>query len=311
MASIKFRKIFIFLSIAAFLLAGISANGAEYANPQLLVTPVDIEKNAGNWIVLDCRDVQSTQDKKTGETLKGYADGHIPGAITLGGDCSKVLQEKEHSTVFKDTKKYEEILGRAGIGNNRTIVVYGDTPRITNTTIGFWILEYLGQKDVRFLNGGLAAWEAAGKSLDSSETKLPVAAYKADIRANRIATTEEVEKIATGRIKDAQLVDSRTPAEYKGEDVRTKRGGHIQSCTFNASHSESYDKKTGMIRSMDELVKLYGTLDRNKRVIPYCQTGTRSTLTYLVFRLMGFSDPANYDESWLIWGNSESLPIEK
>jgi thiosulfate/3-mercaptopyruvate sulfurtransferase len=72
-----------------------------------------------------------------------------------------------------------------------------------------------------------------------------------------------------------------------------------------------YDKATGMIKSMDELEKLYGKLDKNKRIIPHCQTGTRSTLTYLAFRLMGFKNPANYDDSWIIWGNREDAPIEK
>ena len=65
-----------------------------------------------------------------------------------------------------------------------------------------------------------------------------------------------------------------------------------------------------MIKSADELEKLFGKLDKNKRVIPMCQTGTRSTLTYLKLKLMGFKDPANYDDSW-IRGNTEDLPIEK
>lgn len=305
------RKITVYLLITVLLFVTAVAYGAEYANPQLLVTPVDIEKNAGKWVVLDCRDAQSTVDKRSGATFKGYADGHIPGAINLGGDCSKVLREKETSTVFKDTKKYEEILGGAGIDSKKTVVIYGDTPRITNATVGFWVFEYLGHKDVRFLNGGIDTWEAAGKKLDTAETKLSPVKYTVNVQKKRIATTEEVLKIAKGEIKDAQLVDSRTPAEYKGDDVRAKRGGHIPSCSLNVSHTETYDKASGMIKSMDDLEKHFGKLDKNKRVIPYCQTGTRSTLTYLQFRLMGFKDPANYDDSWIIWGNDESLPIEK
>lgn len=309
------RKVMVFTT--AVLLISISAYGAEYANPQLLVTPADIEKNTGNWIVLDCRDLQTTTDKKTGAIMKGYADGHIPGAITLGGDCSKVLREKEKSVVFAadqhgpDVIKYEKILGGAGLTNDKTVVVYADIPRITHAAVGFWILEHLGHKDVRFLNGGLEAWEAAGKKLDTTETKLPPQKHRVRVVKSRIATTEEVLKIAKGKVKGPQIVDSRTAAEYAGTDVRSKVGGRIPNCQLNVTHVELFDKSTGMIKSMDDLEKSYGALDKNKRAIPYCQTGTRSTLAYLAFRLMGFKDPANYDDSWIVWGNREGLPVEK
>jgi len=190
-------------------------------------------------------------------------------------------------------------------------VIYGDIPRITHATVGFWILEYLGQKDVRFLNGGINAWEAVDKKLDTAETKLPPKRYVVHIVKSRIATTEAVLKIAKGEVKGPQVIDSRTPAEYAGTDVRAKRGGHIPNCVLNVTHAEMYDKATGKIKSMDELEELYGKLDKNKRVIPHCQTGIRSTLAYLAFRLMGFKDPANYDDSWIIWGNREDTPIEK
>jgi thiosulfate/3-mercaptopyruvate sulfurtransferase len=62
------------------------------------------------------------------------------------------------------------------------------------------------------------------------------------------------------------------------------------------------------MNSMDGLESLFGKLDKSKRTIPYCQTGTRSTLTYLELRLMGFKDPANYDDSWIIYGSNVDYP---
>lgn len=315
------RKKLIYFVIGILLFVTASGYCAEYANPQLLITPQDIEKNAGEWIVLDCRDTKDTEDKMTKEILKGYDSGHIPGAITLGGDCAKVLRTKETSTVFTDSKdpkkydtaKYEEILDNAGISSDKTLVIYSDKKRITNATVGFWIMEWLGVNDVRFLNGGIEAWEAEGKKLETTANKVPKTKFKAnpETMKKRIATTEEVLKIAKGEAENLQLIDSRTPGEYAGTDVRAKRGGRIPHCLLNVSHVETYDKITGKIKSMDELEKLYGKLDKNKRVIPMCQTGTRSALTYLELKLMGFKDPANYDDSWIIWGNDENLPVEK
>ncbi|OGW56399.1 MAG: hypothetical protein A2Z09_02920 [Nitrospirae bacterium RBG_16_43_8] len=277
----------------------------------LLVTPADIEKNMGKWIVIDCRDAVAT------DTIKGYSGGHIPGAISLGGQCSKVLRTSAESIIFYDDKlnpdvaKYEKILGDAGITSDKTVVVYADVKGITSASVGYWILELFGQKDVRFLNGGIEAWEAAGKKLDTVEKKLPSAKYNANLMKSSIATTDEVLKVAKGTVKNVQIVDSRTPGEYAGTDVRAKRGGHIPTTVLNVSHVETFDSKTGMIKSTEELEKLFGKLDKNKRTIPYCHTGTRSTLLYLIFETMGFKDVANYDDSWIIWGNREDTPIEK
>ncbi|MBI4823327.1 MAG: sulfurtransferase [Nitrospirae bacterium] len=295
----KIRSITIFsLLVFALVFTSTLAYSAEYPNSKLLAAPADIVKNTGKWVLLDCRD------------KKAYDGGHIPGSISLGSPCAKILRD-EKSRVFEDIKKYEEILGNAGIQSNKTTVVYADVKELTSATVGFWILEYLGHKDVRFLNGGIEEWQASGNTLETQETKLPQAKLKVNLVKNKIATTEEVLKIAKGKLRGIQLIDSRTSAEYTGTDVRAKRGGRIPNCLLNIPHTEMFDKATGKIKPMDEMEKIYGTLDKNKRTIPYCQTGTRSTLTYLVFRLMGFKDPANYDDSWIIWGNTEDLPIEK
>lgn len=56
--------------------------------------------------------------------------------------------------------------------------------------------------------------------------------------------------------------------------------------------------------------KAYSSLDKSKRTIAYCQTGSRSALTYMELRLLGFKDPANYDDSWIIYGANEKYPVE-
>ena len=77
------------------------------------------------------------------------------------------------------------------------------------------------------------------------------------------------------------------------------------------------DPKTGKPKATEyispESVSVhFKDLDKNKRIIGYCQTGTRSTLTYLQLRLMGFKDPANWDESWRVYGTDlhAANPIE-
>ena len=284
------------------------APAAEWANPDLLATPEIVKQNIGkpDWVVVDCRG------------LGDYAKGHIPGAISLGNSCSKALRDST-SRVFRDISKYEKLLGKVGIGNDTHVVFYyGDMGTITSATVGFWILEYLGHDKVHVLNGGLDAWRKAGNRLDNKPTMREPTTFKANVVASRYGSTDEVLQIANGELPDAQLVDSRSSGEYNGTDVRAIRGGHVPNTTINVSHkttlAQEKDPKSGKMVTVayfdpDVAAAKFASLDKNKRTLGYCQTGTRSTMTYLQFRLLGFKDPANWDESWRVYGSQLSYPV--
>ena len=281
---------------------------AEWANPELLVTPDIVKQNIDkpDWVVVDCRG------------LGDYAKGHIPGAISLGNSCSRALRDST-SRAFRDISKYESLLGKVGIGNNTHVVVYyGDMGDITSATVAFWILEYLGHDKVHVLNGGLDAWRKSGNRLDSKPTMREPTTFKANVVASRYGSTDEVLKIANGDLSGVQLLDSRTPQEYAGTDVRAIRGGHVPNTTLNVSHKDTLaqekDPKSGKMVPVayfdpDVVAAKFASLDPKKRTVGYCQTGTRSTMTYLQLRLLGFEDPANWDESWRVYGSQLSYPV--
>lgn len=307
------RRLVLVLIVSAFLAASMgTAFAAQWANPAPLVSVDEVERSLAkpDWVVVDCR------------KLEEYAKGHIPGAISLGKNCKDALRDAT-SRVFPSASKYDSLLGKAGIGNNTHVVLYGDikSKSLDDASVGFWIFEYLGHTDkVHVLNGGLEAWTKVGKKLDTQPVIKPATTFKSKFVKSRIATTEEILKIAKGQVTGVQLIDSRTKKEYAGEDIRNVRGGRIPNCTLNASHNDTYDtvkdpatgkdKSTGVL-SQDKVAKIYEKLDKNKRTVAYCQTGSRSTLTYLELRMLGFKDPANYDDSWIIYGANEKFPVEE
>lgn len=202
------------------------------------------------------------------------------------------------------------------------MVFYGDlkSKSLDNATVAFWILEYLGHTGkTHVLNGGLEAWIKGNRRLETQPSIKQPAVFKSKVVKSRIATTEEILKIARGQVKGVQIIDSRTKKEYLGEDIRGIRGGRIPNCTLNIPHEDTYDqvkdpatgkdKSTGIL-SYERVAKAYESLNKNKRTIAYCQTGSRSTLTYLELRLLGFKDPANYDDSWIIYSANEKFPVE-
>jgi len=297
----------LFASLFLFVFAG-TVHAEQWANPDLLVDAETVKANIDkpDWVIVDARD------------LKDYVKGHIPGAISLGKRGKKAFRDPT-SRVFTDVSKYETLLGKVGIGNDTHVVFYFDGLKtIHDATVGFWVLEYLGHDKVHVLNGGLDAWRKGGNRLDTTPTMKPEKTFKANVVESRIATTAEILQVAGG--SGTQLVDSRTNDEYLGKDMRALQGGHVPTA-INVSDLETMvkvnDPKTGKPKATEyispESVSVhFKDLDKNKRIIGYCQTGTRSTLTYLQLRLMGFKDPANWDESWRVYGTDlhAANPIE-
>jgi len=282
---------------------------SQWANPELLVSADELKKGMekDNWVAVDCRD------------LKDYAKGHIPGAISFGKRCKKALRDAT-SRVFRDTSKYEKLFTKVGIGNDIHVVFYYDgLGTLTDATTGFWIMEYLGHDKAHVLDGGIDAWRKAGYRLDNKPVKLREHPFKASVVPARYSSTDEVLEIARGEQSGTQLVDSRTAKEHKGKDIRAIRGGHIPNTTLQVSHLDTLpkvkNKKTGKDEAVayfshDPILDAFGSLDKNKRVVAHCQTGTRSTLTYLQMRLVGFKDPANWDDSWRVYGSTLEFPVE-
>lgn len=308
----KMKKQLVWQIVLAALLVPLTvlSAAAEWANPGLLVDAETVKANVDkpDWVVVDTRD------------LEDYLKGHIPGAISLGKRTKKALRDTT-ARVFMDTTKYEKLLGTVGIGNDTHVVFYhGDMDTLTDATVGFWVLEYLGHDKVYLLNGGLDAWRKAGNRLDKTPVKKPAATFKAKVVPATYASTAEMLEIAGGK-EGSQVIDSRSEKEHSGTDIRALRGGHVPNTTINVSHIDTLlkvkDPKTGKMKAVayldpDVAAKAFGSLDKEMRTIAYCQTGTRSTLTYLELRLLGFKQPANWDESWRVYSSDlhANNPVE-
>ncbi|MCX7168959.1 MAG: rhodanese-like domain-containing protein [Proteobacteria bacterium] len=251
-----------------------------------------------------------------------YKKGLIPGAVALG-EKGGAVELRDVDLRILAVRKLEKILGDAGLKRDSEIIVYG-AKGDTGPTVVFWILEYLGADKAKVYLGGMDDWIKAKQPLTNEVHKLPVTQFVAKPRAETMATTDFVKKSLKN--KDVQFVDSRTTKESSGDDIRALRGGHIAAVNHvNIPYQQAWadpeaekklaDKavsdRDGMsLKSVAALKELYKGQDPKKEVVAYCQTGTRSTYTYLVLRELGYQKVRNYDDSWVVWGSDLSLPVE-
>jgi thiosulfate/3-mercaptopyruvate sulfurtransferase len=243
-----------------------------------------------------------------------YDQGHVPGSV--GWNWTTDLCD----TLVRDivpAKKLEDLLGKSGIDNNTTIVLYGDNNNWF-AAWAFWQLKIYGHQDVQIMDGGRKKWLAETRDLSTDKPAISPKTYKAGQPDLSIrAFLPEVQKAVAQ--KSASLVDVRSPQEFTGEILAPpglpetcQRGGHIPGAKSIPWAKACNDD--GTFKSQDELKALYGgagvTADRP--VIAYCRIGERSSHTWFVLKyLLGFKDVKNYDGSWTEWGNLVAAPVEK
>lgn len=194
-----------------------------------------------------------------------------------------------------------------GVTPDRPVVVYEDQSGI-RAARAFWFLEYLGHPNVRVLDGGFPAWTRAGLAAATEVTTPVPSSWHGEPTSAVLASWDQVRDRLNNA--DVAIVDTRTPAEYYGEQVRAKRGGAIPG----AVHLEWTQNLSpdGTYKSLDDLRAMYAALGvtPDREVVTYCQGGYRAAHTYLALRLLGFPRVRAYTGSWKEWGDREDLPIE-
>src|SRR2546422_5922269 len=142
-----------------------------------------------------------------------YEEGDIPGAVKL--HWRDDLQDPvERDLVEKD--QFEQLLGRLGISNDTTLVVYGDKNNWF-AAYAYWYLKIYGHQDVRILDGGRQKWLDEGREVTTDVPTPAGATYEASPRDESIRTYRDAVRSAIGSGNGNALVDVRSPQEYAGE----------------------------------------------------------------------------------------------
>ena len=273
----------------------------------------ELQQQHGDKLVLvDARDPEE------------YAEGHLPGAVNLPGrdlrtppvgagqgDSQYIFRTPEGSV---DIKRYEKLLGEAGLTRDLIVVVYGNHAGQRDGSIPAMILDWLGQETVYFLDGvGYDEWVAAGRPSETAAVTRPPAEYVAAPAAEPFVwNLEDVQAhLTTG---DVLFYDTRSIDEYTGADLRDNaRGGHIPGAVW-ADYALFLDenKRLKPRAEIERIMKQQGLPEAKaagKPIVMYCQTSTRVSLPYLLLHDMGYDNVAIYDASWHEYGNRDDTEI--
>jgi thiosulfate/3-mercaptopyruvate sulfurtransferase len=281
----------------------------SYAHPEVLVDTQWVEDHLKDF---NARIAEVDYDPKA-----NYQLGHVPGAVLF--DWRQDINDPVSRNVLSK-QAYEDLLQRAGVNNDTTLVLYGDFNNWF-AAFAFWVFKYYGFKDVRIMNGGRKKWLEEDREVNKDIPNYPKGNLKATEPDKNIRVFLDEVKQSLDAKDRIRMVDVRSPKEFTGEILappeypteHAQRGGHIPGAE-NIPWAQAVNDKDGTFKSADELKKLYESkgITPDKEIIAYCRIGERSSHTWFVLKyLLGYPNVKNYDGSWTEWGNMIANPIEK
>ena len=231
--------------------------------------------------------------------------GHVPGAVNVPFDS---FRAEEHA-VDRDgdpaegrlpgVEAWEEVLSGAGIAPDDTLVVYDDTHGVFAARFLVTALAY-GHGDVHLLDGDFSAW-SRDHEVERGESERAETEYVA--RESEDSPFVDFETVqAALEDDDVAVLDTREPHEWEE--------GHLLGAV-QLDWRELVDDDSRGLKSDNELDAILAEhgVDREKRVLLYCNTARRISHTYVVLRHLGYEDVMFYEGSLTEW-EARGAPLE-
>jgi thiosulfate/3-mercaptopyruvate sulfurtransferase len=236
-----------------------------------------------------------------------YASGHIPGARWLSY-MAFIENRDNRGTELPSADSLRRVFEALGVSTNSRVILYGD---LREAARAFFTLDYLGHEGVSIMDGGVAAWRAAGNALTTDAPHVRRGSFTPRVRTTVVADAAWIQP-RLGRA-GMFLLDTRTPEEYAGTGARggIPSKGHLQGAQlvqWQDYVSGTDDQRLKSREALQELLRARGVA-KTDTLVAYCYIGYRASVSYFISRLLGH--PAKlYDGSYDDWAKRE-LPLVK
>ncbi|MEZ0163522.1 sulfurtransferase [Kineococcus sp. LSe6-4] len=235
-----------------------------------------------------------------------YAAGHLPGAVYVDLDTqlSRPRRDGEGRHPLPDPAALREVLRDAGVRSGSRVVLY-DAATSTSAARGWWVLRWAGLADVRVLDGGLAAWTAAGFEL-STDVPLP---DPGDVEvtpgALPVLDAAQVADLA----RTGTVLDVRAPERYRGDvEPVDPVAGHVPGAVNHPTTANV--TADGTFAPAADLRSRFTAAGAGAAgpVGVYCGSGVTAAHTLLALEVAGLAGTL-YPGSWSEWVTDPDRPV--
>lgn len=257
-------------------------------------------------VVLDCS--FDLGDTSAGE--RAYAAGHLPGAhyAHLDRDLSGPKDGRNGRHPLPDRQALARVAGRWGVRPGVQVVAYDDQG-LPYAARAWWLLRWLGHEAVAVLNGGFAAWQAAGMAVETHVRRRDPRLYVPHLKADRSVVTDEVVKQrAAGSIL---LVDARSPDRFAGQnETLDPVAGHVPDAlnrpfTANLGPDGRFLPVTALHEQWEALLAGRPATE----LVSMCGSGVTACHNLLALEHAGLTGARLYAGSWSEWIRDPARPV--
>lgn len=246
-------------------------------------------------------------DMRAESGLADFEKQHIPGA----GFADLIRDLSDTSSPLRFTLPSADALaaamGRLGVGDDTHVVLYADVAHWAARL--WWMLRHYGFDNAALLDGGLHAWKAEGRPVESGAAQ-PVAAKTLTLAGNRGLFCDMATIRKAMGADDILTVNALTEEQHAGGGTHYGRPGRIPGSVCVAARSLT-DPETKRFRPLEDLRSEFaavGALSK-PQVITYCGGGIAASGDAFILHLLGQDNVQVYDASLQEWARSD-LPME-
>jgi thiosulfate/3-mercaptopyruvate sulfurtransferase len=240
---------------------------------------------------------------------RAHAAGHLPGAVYVHLDEDLAGPRNGHNGrhPLPTRAAWARTLARLGVVPGRPVVAYDDQGG-PYAARAWWMLRWAGHGAVAVLDGGRAAWLAAGGALEmgmaapAPAAPYPVAAQAAMPAIDTPALQQHLATLA--------LLDARAPERFRGEvEPLDPVAGHIPGAInrfFKLNLAAD-----GRFRPAAELRAEFETLAGGRPVVHQCGSGVTACHNLLAMAHAGLEGGLLYPGSWSEWCSDPARPVAR
>ncbi len=271
-----------------------------------LAAHLDDRHDGPRWVIVDCRFVLT--DPEAGR--RAYAAGHIPGACYahLNDDLSAARRADAGRHPLPDADTLARKLGAWGIGNDTQVVVYDDSFGSIAARL-WWLLRWLGHKNVALLDGDIRKWVREGRAMTD---RIPVVTPRRfEPRVNNRLWVAAAQVEALRMRNDARLLDVRAEERFTGEvELLDPVAGHIPGAR-NIPFEDNLDYD-GTFLPAEELRALYRDALAQaspEDTVVMCGSGVTACHSLVALEHAGLPGAKLYAGSWSEWIRDPGRPV--
>lgn len=284
---------------------------------KLLISATELrnELSTKGWLVFDVR--HDLSDHAAGR--RAYEQGHVPGALFLDHEtqlsATKTGRNGRHP--LPDRAEFAALMRAQGLTSRSRVAVYDDGGGAFAAHL-WWMLRWLGHRDVVVLDGGWKAWLEAGGEVETG-TNTPTLTEAQAVQGINVGagagmptvdSQAVLQNLQTGAFT---IVDARAANRFRGEvEPMDPVAGHIPGALNRPSGANM--QENGRFKAPEQLRREFEQLLQGRspeQIVHQCGSGITASHNLFAMELAGLNGSALYPGSWSEWCSEPTRPVER